>query len=215
MKTIGAYPHIPADTTDLPTAGRADALSSPRSDRQQNTDQASKAIRLNTPARQSSCYYANPMSPTTAQPRPTFPAAVHVLFKRGDHLLLSLRRNTGYEDEHWGLVAGHLAGDESVIDAASREAHEETGAVVSRSDITIVGVMHRRSDIERIEFFTICTRWSGEIINMEPDKCGSLAWHFLDDLPPNTIPYIRQALEYYHRYRTIDGLWFAEPDFPS
>jgi len=34
----------------------------------------------------------------------------------------------------------------------------------------------------------------GKIKNMEPDKWDDLAWLPINKLPPNTIPYIRQAI---------------------
>jgi 8-oxo-dGTP diphosphatase len=38
-------------------------------------------------------------------------------------------------------------------------------------------------------------QWSGEIVNNEPHKCDELAWYPVINLPPNTIPYVRHAIE--------------------
>jgi len=70
-------------------------------------------------------------------------------------------------------------------------------------DLQVVGVMHRKSTDERIDFFLAVTSWSGEITNMEPDRCDQLAWFDVDGLPENVIPYVRQALDNYRR-----GIWF-------
>ena len=57
--------------------------------------------------------------------------AAYVLFLDGDRVLLQLRRNTGYRDDHWACgAAGHVEDGESVFQAAVREAAEELGVVV-------------------------------------------------------------------------------------
>jgi hypothetical protein len=67
----------------------------------------------------------------------------------------------------------------------------------------VVGVMHRRSNDERIDFFLTASRWQGEIVNREPEKCDQLAWFDLDRLPANVIPYVRQALTNFRA-----GTWY-------
>lgn len=126
---------------------------------------------------------------------------------------MSQRKNTGYADGQWSLVAGHLNGGESVAEAAAREALEEAAIAVPRNSITTVGVMHRRSDLERVEFFASSFRWFGTIINAEPQKCACLEWHPASRLPSNTIPYIRVAIDLSARRPNNAGAWFAEPDF--
>ncbi len=90
-------------------------------------------------------------------------AAVHLFLLAGDRVLLSLRHNTGYADGLWGVVAGHLDGDESVVAAMAREAREEAGIVLALNDLVVVGIMHRRAEgpggDERLDFSLTARRW--------------------------------------------------------
>lgn len=120
-------------------------------------------------------------------------------------MLLSRRCITGYEDGNWSVVAGLLDSGEQVAAAAIREAREEADIVIAPADLTVVGVMHRNSDDERVDFFCAAARWSGVIVNAEPHNCDALAWFPLDALPENTVPYVRRALENYCRGRWFDS----------
>ena len=108
------------------------------------------------------------------------------------------------------MLAGHLDGGESVLEAAAREAREECGVTLLES--AVVGVMHRRSgDGERIDFFVAALRHAGTLRNAEPETCDELAFYPLRRLPDSTIPYVRAALEsrarqpWYMAYGWPDG----------
>lgn len=136
----------------------------------------------------------------------TFVAAVHLFLVGTDGAVLLLRRcNTGYEDGNWSVVAGHLDGSEEVKTAAIREAREEVGVTIDPADLAIVGVMHRKSTDERVDFFLVAARWGGEVRNREPDKCDAFQWCALDHLPTNIVPYVRRALDNYRRGRWFDS----------
>lgn len=136
------------------------------------------------------------------------PVAVHLFLVRDDTILLLRRFNTGYEDGNYSVVAGHLDGDETILAAISREAMEEAGIRLDPIATEIVGVMHRRSNDERIDFFVLSTSWTGEVTNREPDKCDDLRWFPLDNLPPNVIPYVRTAIDAWR-----SGTWFTSHGF--
>lgn len=135
--------------------------------------------------------------------------AVHLFVIDDGRVLLLRRSNTGYEDGNFSVVAGHLNGDEEVKAAAIREAREEAGIEVARENLRVVGVMHRRSDDERIDFFLVTESWVGDIVNAELNKCSELAWFDVAALPEDVVPYVRAALENYTRGRWFDSFGWS------
>lgn len=128
-----------------------------------------------------------------------------VLLREGKVLLLR-RANTGFEDGNYGLPAGHLDGGETAREGGAREVREEIGIAIAPDDMHVAHVMHRKAaHDERIDFFLTCERYEGEIENKEPHKCDDLSWFSLDDVPANTIDYIRVALE-----NIRDGVFYSE-----
>lgn len=117
----------------------------------------------------------------------------------GERILLLRRFNTGYEDGNYSFIAGHVERGESFTRCIIREAWEEAGITVREEDLRILHVMHRNSGApknnERVDVFFAVTEWGGQITNGEPEKCDDLSWFPMDDLPANTIPYIRQVVE--------------------
>lgn len=132
------------------------------------------------------------------------PVAVHLFLLNEDRILLLSRHNTGYEDGNYGTIAGHVEGEEQVKTAMIREAKEEAGIEIKPSDLEVVAAMHSMTDKEYICFFLKASKWSGEIRNMEPDQCADLTWFPIDNLPPNVIPYVQEAIENY-----LAGKWFS------
>ncbi|HLA07453.1 MAG TPA: NUDIX domain-containing protein [Anaerolineales bacterium] len=126
--------------------------------------------------------------------RTRFPVTVHLFFFRENQVLLLRRFNTGFRDGEYSVPAGHMDGGETVMQAAVREAQEETGIHLEEKDLTFSTVMHRIEDDERVDFFLLVHKWQGEPFNAEPDKCDDLRWAEIDGLPENTVPYVRQAL---------------------
>ena len=134
-----------------------------------------------------------------------FPVTVHMLFFRGNRVLLSRRFQTGYKDGFYSVPAGHLDGNEPVRQAAVRETREEVGLVIQPEDVAFAGVFHRREGDERIDFFVNVRQWEGEPVNAEPHKCDELLWAEVEKLPENTIPYVRRAIENFRK-----GVMFEE-----
>lgn len=121
---------------------------------------------------------------------------VYLVIIQDGKILLSRRFQTGYEDGNYSMIAGHADGQETMREAIAREALEEGGIVVNLQELEHMLTMHRWcGDHERIAFFFKADGWKGEIQNMEPNKCDDLQWFNLNQLPDNTISYIRTAVD--------------------
>jgi 8-oxo-dGTP diphosphatase len=123
--------------------------------------------------------------------------AVYLVLRRESEVLLLRRANTGYQDGKYGLVAGHLDGDELGTFATAREAKEEVGIDVDPAKMKFIHVAHRlgRNDgQERVDFFYEATEWEGEITNAEPEKCDDVSWHPINNLPEDMLPFVRLVL---------------------
>jgi len=121
-------------------------------------------------------------------------AEAHVLFYREGKILLLRRFQTGWRDGYFSVVAGHVEAGESLGQAAIREAREEAGVVIEADELDLVHVVHRLSDSERLSFFFRARNWDPEPFNAEPNKCDLMDWFDIDNLPPNMVDYVAQAL---------------------
>ncbi len=128
----------------------------------------------------------------------TLRAAVYLLLIKDKKVLLLRRRNTGWADGNYGLISGHLDGNETVIEAMVREAHEEAGITIYPHDLQVTHVMHRNAEVgEYVDFFLVAKAWKGNPQNTEPEKCDDMQWFPLDELPKNIISSVKQAIEQY------------------
>jgi len=118
----------------------------------------------------------------------------------GREVLLQLRQNTGFMDDHWAAAAaGHVEKGETAYDAARREAREEID--VGDLDLSFVTTMQRTRGgepiDERVDFFFTALSWSGQPRIVEPAKCADLRWFPLHALPEPVVP---------HELRVLHGI---------
>jgi 8-oxo-dGTP diphosphatase len=126
--------------------------------------------------------------------RTGIPAGVHILMEREGSVLLMRRAGTGFFDGLYSLPGGHVEAGESLLQTACREAAEELGLSLDAAALRWVGVVHRRSDTNRVDFFIRAACWSGEPRIAEPAKCDALGWFPRSQLPRALVPYIGEAL---------------------
>jgi len=140
-----------------------------------------------------------------------------VLVRDDDHVLLALRRGTGYADGQWNVPSGKLEDSEHALDAIVREAREEIGIALEPDDLHLTGVVHCRNPEGEGRvglFFTTPHRPDrhGEPVNAEPHKCAELAWYPLDRLPADTVPYITAGLTLHRTGRPFATIgWDVTP----
>ena len=124
--------------------------------------------------------------------------AVFMIFRDEDQVLMLRRVNTGWRDGEYTLPSGHVDGNETIRAAAVRESKEEVGVGINSRGLKFSHVMHRRDDEgdhERVDFFFEVKKFEGKLQNMEPEKCDDFSWFPISQLPENTVPVVKQALE--------------------
>lgn len=122
--------------------------------------------------------------------------ASYLVLQRDNEVLLMKRKNTGFKDGMYSLVAGHVDEGENYKQAMVREAKEEAGIKIDKKELETLTVMHRKSECRTyVDIFFKTQSWEGDIENREPEKCSELSWYETDDLPENTVYYVEKVLK--------------------
>lgn len=125
-----------------------------------------------------------------------------------DGKLLLQKRNSGALNGIYTPVSGHVDGSENVIEALVREAWEEAGIILNPSDLTVKVVAHlpnapyKNGYADIINFFCFTDKYEGIIENKEPDKCESLKFYDLKNLPKEMMSHIFEVLKAYETNQT-------------
>ncbi len=127
----------------------------------------------------------------------------YLVLRKGNEILLGLRKNTGFCDGMWSFVAGHVEDGEPASVALAREVFEEIG--IELEDVKPVHVMHRKTNRVSVDVFFECWNWKGKIENRECEKCAGLQFFSLDRLPENMIEYNVVAIR-----AILDGCSYSE-----
>lgn len=137
---------------------------------------------------------------------------VLLVFMRKNRVLLARRAGTGYADGLWNLPSGKLDHGEDLVAAAIREAREEVAVVLERETMPLATTVHylNPEGDARVGFVFRPIRWTGEPNNAEPHKCSELGWFPVDELPSDTVPYSRAAVE-----QTVLGHPFGLEGWPA
>jgi 8-oxo-dGTP diphosphatase len=144
--------------------------------------------------------------------------AVYLIAEYDGKIPMLLRENTGFLDGYWGLIAGRVEEDENLKDAMVREAKEEADLDLDRKDLELVHICNRLQEYNKIE--TGIINWldvyfyvkniNKEPINNEPEKHSEVKIFAKDELPGNTMPYIKYALKEYFENKKYSEYGFKK-----
>ncbi len=125
----------------------------------------------------------------------TIRIAICLVLLKENQVLMGRRHNTSYHNGDYAFPSGHLEADETIVEAIIREAHEETGIILQPEDVDLVHVVHRMEpDSTYIDFYFVAKKWQNDPTIQEPDKCDSMEWFAVADLPQNILPYAAPVL---------------------
>ncbi len=120
-----------------------------------------------------------------------------ILVMRNGQVLLGKRRGshgTGY----YAAPGGHIEFGESFLEAARREAREETGLEIANLRLLAVGnYLFVRDDGFRhyIDVDFVCEALEGEPQLCEPEKCEGWGWYVLSALPAPLFSVTQRMIE--------------------
>ena len=122
-----------------------------------------------------------------------------ILEDRGRILLLKQTKPNG---GNYSLIGGTIERKEYAAETLIRESYEEAGVELTRADLTLVHILHKRyRRAHRIVLYFRAHHYEGQIRSRERDKFENVAWHPYDALPPNLTATVRHVLAEYRKGR--------------
>ena len=126
------------------------------------------------------------------------PLYVGIILQQDNRVLLIQRKNSDWMSGYWNFPGGLVEKDESLLQAAIREAREEIGVIISPQELTLIQVLHVRkggtNTKDIIGFYFHAKSWQGIASNNEPDKIRGVQWFSLDALPVNITEHALSAI---------------------
>ncbi len=110
-------------------------------------------------------------------------------------ILLGKRKNS-FRAGTWGIPGGRVGMKESIEDAMKRELSEEAGIKPIKFEyLGVVREYQKELSGSFIHFIFKCTKYSGEVTNVELKKCEGWVWYDLSELPKNVLKGHELALD--------------------
>lgn len=119
-----------------------------------------------------------------------------IVLDPGKKKVLLGKRMNAFRSGFYGMPGGRMDPEEWAEDCAKRELLEEMGLKAKVMDF--VGVIREKvENYTFIHFAFICSDFSGQPQNMEPDKCVGWEWFPLGQLPEPLLPSHKAAIDIY------------------
>ena len=96
----------------------------------------------------------------------------------------------------FSLPAGHIDEGENAYEALVREAKEELNIIINLDDIIDTFVVNRKNKSlpSYYDLYFEISKYEGEIIINEPEKCRELLWADINNLPTDMITFEKEAI---------------------
>jgi 8-oxo-dGTP pyrophosphatase MutT (NUDIX family) len=122
-----------------------------------------------------------------------------ILEDRGRILLLKQTKPNGGK---YSLIGGTVERKEYAAETLIRESFEEAGLKLTRNDLTLVHVLHKRyRKAHRIVLYFRAHHYEGKPRSKEHKKFENVEWHPYNKLPAKLAPTVRHVLKAYGRGR--------------
>lgn len=138
--------------------------------------------------------------------RPLIQCGASVIITKNDKILMQLRK----DNEKWGLPGGSVELGETVEETAIREVKEETGLIISRKDLKLLGVFSGDSqhyiypngdEVYNVVTVFITHKCSGELC-IDNDESWSLRFFDIDKIPSQINP---PDIEVIQKYKDLNN----------
>lgn len=129
-----------------------------------------------------------------------------VLQRPDNRILLARRSNVSYGNGLWGLPGGHVEDDETLPQAAAREAQEEVGVGIDPACLVSLGLTRYvdtsgGEPVRGLDGFYLAVNWQGEARPVS--ECSEVGWFLPDRLPPDALPWLGTVTAAHLRERVI------------
>ncbi len=125
----------------------------------------------------------------------TLLSSTSVSLIKGDNILLSRRKDTGWMDGFLCIPGGHIELGETPRQAALRELKEELDIDLNIDDLEFVCVATRNSSTNiYIDYEFMIRGKEYNYKNNEPECCSELTWVDLNNLPEDVVPDFRDII---------------------
>lgn len=128
----------------------------------------------------------------------SLPLYVGIILLQQEELFLIQRSNTNWMQGYWNFPGGLVERDETIMQAAIREAQEEVGITLKPEDLTLIHVLHvhknETNTQDIIGIYFVVTDIREMPTNNEPSKIHNAQWFNINQLPDNITEHAKMAL---------------------